>query len=284
MSCHIGIDNGRIQYNTLSPIPNRQHTVNCGWPHPYNRLKQWTNQDHPRACGANCWLIQSHTALNGSSPRMRGKRSHRPGCRSCRRIIPAHAGQTHDLVFLAGMCADHPRACGANDDNTAWGNTTYGSSPRMRGKPDLFDVSVDWLRIIPAHAGQTCTVRQSDTATVDHPRACGTNSLQHLTILRSDGSSPRMRDKPVGEPFPCVAVRIIPAHAGQTLAFASPLVRVTDHPRACGANFGRHGLVDGVHGSSPRMRGKRTIGCFLDFVPRIIPAHAGQTNKIGCKP
>ncbi len=95
MSCHIGIDNGRIQYNTLSPIPNRQHTVNCGWPHPYNRLKQWTNQDHPRACGANNYLGLIKQDAAGSSPRMRGKLL--PGNPDSRRarIIPAHAGQTY---------------------------------------------------------------------------------------------------------------------------------------------------------------------------------------------
>ncbi len=134
MSCHIGIDNGRIQYNTLSPIPNRQHTVNCGWPHPYNRLKQWTNQDHPRACGANCWLIQSHTALNGSSLRMRGKPSDQLLQSTTKRIIPAHAGQTAGFGRKSTTAADHPRACGANFPFLSAAALLVGSSPRMRGK------------------------------------------------------------------------------------------------------------------------------------------------------
>ena len=50
--------------------------------------------DHPRACGANTNKISASTTSNGSSPRMRGKRSHPRTPVATRRIIPAHAGQT----------------------------------------------------------------------------------------------------------------------------------------------------------------------------------------------
>ena len=51
------------------------------------------------------------------------------------------------------------------------------------------------------------------------------------------GSSPRMRGKRKQLLALCKSVRIIPAHAGQTLsAFNSP-VAAADHSRACGANI-----------------------------------------------
>ena len=111
--------------------------------------------DHPRACGAN---IDADTDLSpdgGSSPRMRGKR--RRGSMSSRpvRIIPAHAGQTRPELFHAVHGPDHPRACGANSQPRDAQTRVYGSSPRMRGKPERGPCEITDRRIIPAHAGQT---------------------------------------------------------------------------------------------------------------------------------
>ena len=73
--------------------------------------------------------------------------------------------------------------------------------------------------------------------------------------------------------------RIIPAHAGQTTIFSFNSARWSDHPRACGAN----GVWDVFnirgHGSSPRMRGKPAVIYPRLGARRIIPAHAGQTEK-----
>ena len=89
----------------------------------------------------------------------------------------------------------------------------------MRGKPGGAVAGEDPARIIPAHAGQTRTESRLLQGAPDHPRACGANvdgcdGGPHLA-----GSSPRMRGK-----LPIIArqnrrVRIIPAHAGQTVRF-----------------------------------------------------------------
>ncbi len=57
-----------------------------------------------------------------------------------------------------------------------------------------------------------------------------------------------------GQPLP----RIIPAHAGQTVAVILQKFSKTDHPRACGANGKGVSLDKDGGGSSPRMRGKRS--------------------------
>ena len=113
--------------------------------------------DHPRACGANRRDARDHRHARGSSPRMRGKRAFRDRrFRRCR-IIPAHAGQTISPLGTWSTGADHPRACGANDDAVIVTVVPRGSSPRMRGKHLFALATASGERIIPAHAGQTAS-------------------------------------------------------------------------------------------------------------------------------
>ena len=86
----------------------------------------------------------------------------------------------------------------------------------MRGKPKGANLRHDYLRIIPAHAGQTITHQCGGLASTDHPRACGANVASPPSVLNDTGSSPRMRGKL--EQLVCTLQheRIIPAHAGQT--------------------------------------------------------------------
>ena len=213
--------------------------------------------DHPRACGANLDSTIIRNPRLGSSPRMRGKLRHHVPDVERSRIIPAHAGQTFGLTVRTGYGTDHPRACGANAANGANAVSHFGSSPRMRGKlADRFG-SVENRRIIPAHAGQTGSVSGHVNAEADHPRACGANPSPDNIQSVGDGSSPRMRGKLFHNCSVVCFVRIIPAHAGQTISSRWLFVALTDHPRACGANRPVPSLAEAEAGSSPRMRGKR---------------------------
>ena len=118
-----------------------------------------TSSDHPRACGANTGFIVFEGGVSGSSPRMRGKRPSSAPRRTRSRIIPAHAGQTSWAVSVRYAFADHPRACGANLPEAYLVRDVLGSSPRMRGKRHGDRAQPRTLRIIPAHAGQTPSVR-----------------------------------------------------------------------------------------------------------------------------
>ena len=86
-----------------------------------------------------------------------------------------------------------------------------------------------------------------------------------------------MRGKLEVKEFKSTATRIIPAHAGQTSTLGMTVVRPSDHPRACGANFATLVGSQLQNGSSPRMRGKRRFSRSTRRDGRIIPAHAGQT-------
>ena len=148
----------------------------------------------------------------------------------------------------------------------------------MRGKRDAEKRRVHRERIIPAHAGQTYRYGCGRHRQPDHPRACGANPVRTVPSLWASGSSPRMRGKQTLRDGQAIGVRIIPAHAGQTLAYYKPLQLPSDHPRACGANSALRPSNILQSGSSPRMRGKRRCQLSQMARDRIIPAHAGQTT------
>ena len=168
---------------------------------------------------------------------MRGKRPRQRRGRVGRRIIPAHAGQTWICRPGSLPAPDHPRACGANLHFFGHNAIRAGSSPRMRGKPEKIIFPLVESRIIPAHAGQTSARARATSSDSDHPRACGANVALARGHLHGHGSSPRMRGKRFRLARLLVQLRIIPAHAGQTMAFWSLLTSTPDHPRACGANL-----------------------------------------------
>ena len=235
--------------------------------------------DHPRACGANNSVAVISDAPAGSSPRMRGKLNRTSTPMMPLRIIPAHAGQTPDWRGRAHGTTDHPRACGANGPRPSQSEASAGSSPRMRGKRNPDNPNDPNTRIIPAHAGQTGIHASLRHQRPDHPRACGANSAIQGAVLPVSGSSPRMRGKHLAAVGDAVAVRIIPAHAGQTAYRSQGPSRPSDHPRACGANEARLASESHAFGSSPRMRGKLGPAADRRRRLRIIPAHAGQTSR-----
>ena len=236
--------------------------------------------DHPRACGANVDGIRPCLRQFGSSPRVRGKQV-LPVRRGLRlRIIPARAGQTKAHRTVSRNCSDHPRACGANGPPRPDSTPPNGSSPRVRGKHDIFSKGGFVGRIIPARAGQTRRSSCRYESRPDHPRACGANLEFAVIGNKTIGSSPRVRGKRRNTRSIDCCGRIIPARAGQTASECCSRCRPPDHPRACGANLLALKAVLIVSGSSPRVRGKLAREPVLAYVDRIIPARAGQTRTV----
>ena len=150
----------------------------------------------------------------------------------------------------------------------------------MRGKLRLCGGDCRVRRIIPAHAGQTTALPSASRSPSDHPRACGANGPAPRSPTRTTGSSPRMRGKLGLLLLGFGILRIIPAHAGQTTSPPGRSPASPDHPRACGANEQGHLMLRLLHGSSPRMRGKHAGQDYSSASARIIPAHAGQTQRV----
>ena len=246
----------------IIPAHAGQTTTTTTWP-------RWT-ADHPRACGANGWSDIERLATDGSSPRMRGKRKNPHLGRRAHRIIPAHAGQTLRPCLERRRFSDHPRACGANSSVILTETTVSGSSPRMRGKPVRANHLAHSTRIIPAHAGQTRRAFASDNGLSDHPRACGANPVAVSRSTELAGSSPRMRGKHDTALGVTAGNRIIPAHAGQTVANQETGEINPDHPRACGANVTCTAPPRATSGSSPRMRGIQDVDVKTSWVNKSV--------------
>ena len=79
-----------------------------------------------------------------------------------------------------------------------------------------------------------------------------------------------------------VAIRIIPAFAGNTNSLSFLLRRVQDHPRFRGEHTPATATMRSSRGSSPLSRGTHTRNGDYALQPRIIPAFAG--NTFACSP
>ena len=233
--------------------------------------------EHPRARGENIAECDLTLAEQGTSPRTRGKRLHSGVGVGCGGNIPAHAGKTLVMGFIADVNVEHPRARGENLVKFDNGFETRGTSPRTRGKPGRGSGAGGTPRNIPAHAGKTCGAPYTPAPNQEHPRARGENVAFPFRHRGFQGTSPRTRGKhsrqlwwkhhPGNIPAhagkttavvccPPPRTGNIPAHAGKTHTCYVPTGSASEHPRARGENArARPGRVQRV-GTSPRTRGK----------------------------
>ena len=116
------------------------------------RLMHW---DHPRVCGEHCSPPTRAHPSRGSSPRMRGTHADIFDVGFQHGIIPAYAGNTMAYRRLRRAPWDHPRVCGEHINCSNFGRLFSGSSPRMRGTPDIRLLKPGDVGIIPAYAGNT---------------------------------------------------------------------------------------------------------------------------------
>ena len=152
-----------------------------------------------------------------------------------------------------------------------------GSSPRMRGARYLCRLCDYSVGIIPADAGSTQVRRSPWTKRRDHPRGCGEHRRFSDPAWAVRGSSPRMRGALQAQGAGKKIGRIIPADAGSTNGRMPRICRLGDHPRGCGEHISTPTVTLDVTGSSPRMRGARSLHTSQSQIRGIIPADAGST-------
>ena len=196
------------------------------------------------------------------------------------RLIPAPAGNTGTTCWILSVPPAHPRACGEHNSMGRKSLFLIGSSPRLRGTRNKFLTTKTPTRLIPAPAGNTNVSMRRVLLLAAHPRACGEHMSVQYWYLAIFGSSPRLRGTHAGG-LPVVRLnRLIPAPAGNTCDVPTRPWPFSAHPRACGEH--NEILVDDTHaaGSSPRLRGTRTISHQQRHHMRLIPAPAGNTPTI----
>ena len=113
------------------------------------------SRDHPRVCGEHRCKPSCAWRSLGSSPRMRGAPRSRERRAAFCGIIPAYAGSTSSTWRPTKPRRDHPRVCGEHRLFNRRYAVELGSSPRMRGAPQLRKGPLRVRGIIPAYAGST---------------------------------------------------------------------------------------------------------------------------------
>ena len=95
------------------------------------------------------------------------------------------------------------------------------------------------------------------------------------------GSSPLARGTLCYYKLHGVLTRLIPARAGNTERYRSPAEGAAAHPRSRGEHFSRFAAYLTNSGSSPLARGTLSEKTLRSPAARLIPARAGNTNRIG---
>ena len=195
------------------------------------------------------------SASSGSSPRVRGTRSARPGCTDDLRFIPACAGNSLASATLSTARTVHPRVCGELISLRYSTKLKRGSSPRVRGTRDIYNCKPALVRFIPACAGNSSRLSGIHHPRAVHPRVCGELVRVIVPLSGNVGSSPRVRGTPDQRSRRGAPVRFIPACAGNSLVSSAPVYWAPVHPRVCGELRAAATATEAYHGSSPRVRG-----------------------------
>ena len=235
------------------------------------------SEAHPRSRGENPYAASQEQDPKGSSPLTRGKLVAGSGPIRAYGLIPAHAGKTPPWIRRARASRAHPRSRGENDRPSIQRAMREGSSPLTRGKPVGLRNRVSRCGLIPAHAGKTSSASAASKASRAHPRSRGENSTSDEKPARGmahprsrgenteedslagliQGSSPLTRGKQALVRRAGGCGRLIPAHAGKTIASVPRSTAPGAHPRSRGENCPVLRGPSPCKGSSPLTRGKR---------------------------
>ena len=134
-----------------------------------------------------------------------------------------------------------------------------GSSPRVRGTHNEGADDHRRVRFIPACAGNSASSAPPATSAPVHPRVCG-ELLGYLSIAPDQ-------------------TRFIPACAGNSFAGRGAAWAVPVHPRVCGELVALTSSSSADAGSSPRVRGTRSVLLPRQIGRRFIPACAGNSPR-----
>ncbi len=132
-----------------------------------------SDEVYPRVCGGTEMKRNDISGEDGLSPRVRGNLTRvvvlklRPGS------IPACAGEPCDHVPFFVLSKVYPRVCGGTPCSFSTVTSRSGLSPRVRGNPFIWNISLMTLGSIPACAGEPPLVFSVLFLFGVYPRVCG---------------------------------------------------------------------------------------------------------------
>ena len=151
-----------------------------------------------------------------------------------------------------------------------------GSSPHARGTHSLAEILAGECRFIPACAGNAMRPRRVHSGRTVHPRMRGERRAERGRTGSLGGSSPHARGTQVSGRPDRMAMRFIPACAGNARTPGAGAGTVAVHPRMRGERCPRLPASHDRPGSSPHARGTRRPHLPGSRSHRFIPACAGN--------
>ncbi len=235
--------------------------------------------EHPRIGGEDSTSSGVWAPNSGTPPRRRGRRRHAQAGRGRRRSTPASAGRTRTSPTTTPCRSEHPRVGGEDVSTVTVCESGVGAPSRRRGGPVEMDVFGREPRNTPASAGRTPTRSPRGSATTEHPRAGGEDTINLNTDTTAVGTPPRRRGRPRREWGERSRGRNTLASARKTESRQAPAWPAAEHPRVGGEDAAYIRTQSGRTGTPPRWRGRRRCCPLLLLGRRNTPASAGKTAR-----
>ena len=214
----------------------------------------------------------------GLSPPTRGNPAQLQNRRIRQRSIPAHAGEPSRRKSAARSIAVYPRPRGGTVESQRGDRSPNGLSPPTRGNRVTAGFIRYAARSIPAHAGEPKAGEKKLYLRRVYPRPRGGTERESVTSSPDSGLSPPTRgNRRAPTPTP-IAMRSIPAHAGEPPRSRPIPCRRPVYPRPRGGTFSSAAFHAAYSGLSPPTRGNRLTDDKADAGSRSIPAHAGEPS------
>ena len=144
---------GNRAVNPPPPAPPRSIPACAGEPRVITGLGTMFTV-YPRVCGGTPSKRWPTSSGSGLSPRVRGNPEVLRLAARPLRSIPACAGEPGNVLGKESMARVYPRVCGGTASLVRIALTWGGLSPRVRGNPTRLDRLPQYLRSIPACAGE----------------------------------------------------------------------------------------------------------------------------------
>ena len=152
-----------------------------------------------------------------------------------------------------------------------------GSSPRPWGTPRCKGVLQCRVRFIPTPVGNTCLPQHPQANLAVHPHARGEHEMPRLSLVQTNGSSPRPWGTRGVGPVDRDHSRFIPTPVGNTPSLARRPTHSPVHPHARGEHRRSRCFARPAVGSSPRPWGTQWVSPLRCAVNRFIPTPVGNT-------
>ncbi len=153
----------------------------------------------------------------GLSPLARGNLESEPPCQGQAGPIPARAGESGRWTAQLLTAWAYPRSRGGITLAPPRSQSSRGLSPLARGNLPSPRIKANPLRPIPARAGESYSATSSALIFAAYPRSRGGIASRTFFCAGVKGLSPLARGNPEGEYAKALAIRPIPARAGESL-------------------------------------------------------------------